>query len=109
MRPFEVCRLRPFVVPMGLLGSAVRVIPAWWAERGGNRLVDRAGRDGRDLDTVGSRDEAGRGPAEELDDAALREEIELLAEVMAAAAEAPQPLCQAEVDRALHVNDPPAS
>lgn len=54
---------------------------------------------------MGSRGGAEHGPAEELDDAALREEIELLAEVMAAAADAPQPMCQEEVDRALHLAD----
>ena len=44
------------------------------------------------------------GPAaEELDDTALRQEIELLAELLEKVADAPRPLCQEEIDRALHV------
>lgn len=46
------------------------------------------------------------GPAaEELDDTALRQEIELLAELLETVADAPQPLCQEDIDRALHVTD----
>ncbi|MFC8501980.1 hypothetical protein ACFUC1_06440 [Pedococcus sp. NPDC057267] len=46
------------------------------------------------------------GPAaDELDDTALRQEIELLAELLEKVADAPEPLCQAEIDRALHVAD----
>lgn len=48
----------------------------------------------------------GPNAAEELDDTALRQEIELLAELLETVADAPQPLCQAEIDRALHVADP---
>ena len=41
------------------------------------------------------------GPAaEELDDTALRQEIELLAELLEKVADSPEPLCQAEIDRA---------
>lgn len=49
----------------------------------------------------------GPNAAEELDDTALRQEIELLAELLETVADAPQPLCQAEIDRALHVADVP--
>ena len=42
-------------------------------------------------------------PGAELTDSALRQEIELLGELMASAAAALQPLGQAEIDRALHV------
>ena len=52
-------------------------------------------------------DGLGPGAAEELDDTALRQEIELLAELLETVADAPQPLCQAEIDRALHVTDVP--
>jgi hypothetical protein len=49
------------------------------------------------------------GTPEELDDTALRQEIELLGELIETVAEAGHPLCQAEVDRALHVTQPPVA
>lgn len=42
-------------------------------------------------------------PGAELTDSALRQEIELLGELMESAAGADQPLCQAEIDRALRI------
>lgn len=43
----------------------------------------------------------------ELDDAALRQEIELLAELIEAVARAGRPLHQSEIDHALQVNSSP--
>ena len=53
---------------------------------------------------MAERDDVGPA-AEELDDTALRQEIELLAELLEKVADAGQPLCQEEIDRALHVAD----
>lgn len=44
-------------------------------------------------------------PAERLNDDVLQEEIDLLGQVMEAATRAGRPLCDAEVDAALGVND----
>jgi hypothetical protein len=42
-------------------------------------------------------------PGAELTDSALRQEIELLGALMESAAGADQPLCQADIDRALRI------
>lgn len=52
---------------------------------------------------MAERDDVGPA-AEELDDTALRQEIELLAELLEKVADSPEPLCQDEIDRALHVD-----
>ena len=43
------------------------------------------------------------GPLEELSDTVLRQEIELLGDLIETVAGADHPLCQAEIDRALHI------
>lgn len=54
---------------------------------------------------MGSSSQVGRGG--ELDDTALHQEIELLGELIEKVADADHPLCQAEIDAALHVTNVP--
>jgi hypothetical protein len=46
-------------------------------------------------------------PLEELSDTVLRQEIELLGDLIETVADADHPLCQAEIDRALHITPGP--
>jgi hypothetical protein len=54
---------------------------------------------------MGGTDEA--DPLDELSDRALQQEIELLGDLIEALAGADHPLCEAEIDRALHLTEAP--
>ena len=54
---------------------------------------------------MGGTDEA--DPLDELRDRALQQEIELLGDLIETLAGADHPLCEAEIDRALHLTEAP--